>query len=273
MDTGGLRSGSSFINQSDEILLYADLLRRVDTLKLSVRTAGCLKNDDVIYVGDLVQRTENEMLKIPNFGRKALAEIKEVLSSIGLKFGMEMNKWPPKNIAALSLSFSASINVSKPISQYLKEAVSVMPEVPQQIVSKRLGLNSPYATLDELSAEIGVTRERVRQIEKGYLNKLKREANYASYLTDRISILIKAQNEPLTLDTLASKDEWFSGFTSLDCLEKVIVAFSEGKFSVVTLDSCKIVVSIEKEKFSELVQFLYFELRKNLHLKCRPTRW
>ena len=75
-----------------------NLLRKVDELELSVRSANCLKNDNIIYIGDLVQKTEAEMLRTPNFGRKSLNEIKEVLSQMGLHLGMEITSWPPENI-------------------------------------------------------------------------------------------------------------------------------------------------------------------------------
>jgi DNA-directed RNA polymerase subunit alpha len=75
-----------------------NLLRKVDELELSVRSANCLKNDNIIYIGDLVQKTEQEMLRTPNFGRKSLNEIKEVLSTMGLNLGMEITEWPPENI-------------------------------------------------------------------------------------------------------------------------------------------------------------------------------
>ncbi len=74
------------------------LLRKVDELELSVRSANCLKNDNIIYIGDLIQKTEAEMLRTPNFGRKSLNEIKEVLSHMGLHLGMEVPNWPPENI-------------------------------------------------------------------------------------------------------------------------------------------------------------------------------
>jgi DNA-directed RNA polymerase subunit alpha len=74
------------------------LLKKVDELELSVRSANCLKNDNIIYIGDLVQKTEAEMLRTPNFGRKSLNEIKEVLSSMGLRLGMDIPGWPPENI-------------------------------------------------------------------------------------------------------------------------------------------------------------------------------
>jgi DNA-directed RNA polymerase subunit alpha len=74
------------------------LLRKVDELELSVRSANCLKNDNIIYIGDLILKTESEMLRTPNFGRKSLNEIKEVLSQMGLHLGMEVADWPPENI-------------------------------------------------------------------------------------------------------------------------------------------------------------------------------
>ncbi|MBO6639487.1 MAG: DNA-directed RNA polymerase subunit alpha, partial [Roseitalea sp.] len=79
-----------------------NLLRKVDELELSVRSANCLKNDNIIYIGDLVQKTETEMLRTPNFGRKSLNEIKEVLASMGLHLGMEVPAWPPENIEDLA---------------------------------------------------------------------------------------------------------------------------------------------------------------------------
>ena len=71
------------------------LLRPVDDLELTVRSANCLKAENIYYIGDLIQRTENELLKTPNLGRKSLNEIKEVLASRGLTLGMKIENWPP----------------------------------------------------------------------------------------------------------------------------------------------------------------------------------
>jgi DNA-directed RNA polymerase subunit alpha len=71
------------------------LLRPVDDLELTVRSANCLKAENIYYIGDLIQRTENELLKTPNLGRKSLNEIKEVLAARGLTLGMKLENWPP----------------------------------------------------------------------------------------------------------------------------------------------------------------------------------
>ena len=88
--------------KKDELPFNKNLLRKVDELELSVRSANCLKNDNIIYIGDLVQKSEADMLRTPNFGRKSLNEIKEVLTQMGLQLGMEIPNWPPENIEELA---------------------------------------------------------------------------------------------------------------------------------------------------------------------------
>jgi len=85
-----------------ELPFNRNLLRKVDELELSVRSANCLKNDNIVYIGDLVQKSESEMLRTPNFGRKSLNEIKEVLQQMGLGLGMQIPDWPPENIEELA---------------------------------------------------------------------------------------------------------------------------------------------------------------------------
>ncbi|ORE88043.1 DNA-directed RNA polymerase subunit alpha [Aurantimonas sp. 22II-16-19i] len=89
-------------DQIAELAFNPALLKKVDELELSVRSANCLKNDNIVYIGDLIQKTEAEMLRTPNFGRKSLNEIKEVLASMGLHLGMEVPAWPPENIDDLA---------------------------------------------------------------------------------------------------------------------------------------------------------------------------
>ena len=94
--------GSALPETTDTNQLNRYLLKKVDELELSVRSANCLKNDNIIYIGDLVQKTEAEMLRTPNFGRKSLNEIKEVLASMGLRLGMDIPGWPPENIEEMA---------------------------------------------------------------------------------------------------------------------------------------------------------------------------
>ena len=99
----------NIIEKPSEPEFNKNLLRKVDELELSVRSMNCLKNDNIIYIGDLVQKSEGEMLRTPNFGRKSLNEIKEVLNGMSLYLGMEIPNWPPDNIAELSKKLEESI--------------------------------------------------------------------------------------------------------------------------------------------------------------------
>ena len=92
-------------DEDDDLEFNPLLLKKVDELELSVRSANCLKNDNIVYIGDLIQKTEAEMLRTPNFGRKSLNEIKEVLTGMGLHLGMEIVDWPPENIEDLAKKY------------------------------------------------------------------------------------------------------------------------------------------------------------------------
>jgi len=92
VDSGYLRTAGG-ASQFDPILT-----RPIDELELTVRSANCLKAENIFYVGDLIQRTENELLKTPNLGRKSLNEIKEVLAARGLTLGMKLEGWPPQGL-------------------------------------------------------------------------------------------------------------------------------------------------------------------------------
>ena len=82
----------------EEAEIDPNLLRPVDDLELTVRSANCLKAENVYYIGDLIQRSENELLKTPNLGKKSLTEIKDILGTYGLSLGMKLDNWPPSNL-------------------------------------------------------------------------------------------------------------------------------------------------------------------------------
>ncbi len=95
-------AAGAVVEEATDLSLNRNLLKKVDELELSVRSANCLKNDNIVYIGDLVQKSEPEMLRTPNFGRKSLNEIKEVLAAMGLRLGMDIPGWPPENIEELA---------------------------------------------------------------------------------------------------------------------------------------------------------------------------
>ena len=91
-------------HEEEEVLIDPIMLRPVDELELTVRSANCLKAENANYIGDLVQKTEVELLRTPNLGKKSLNEIKEILASHSLSLGMELDNWPPKEIAVDEVS-------------------------------------------------------------------------------------------------------------------------------------------------------------------------
>ena len=95
---------------AEKLSFNFNLLKKVEELELSVRSANCLKNDNIIYIGDLVQKSESEMLRTPNFGRKSLNEIKEVLTQMELNLGMSVPEWPPENIDELAKKYEDPFN-------------------------------------------------------------------------------------------------------------------------------------------------------------------
>jgi len=98
------------VSSHDQLSFNPNLLKKVEELELSVRSANCLKNDNIIYIGDLVQKSESEMLRTPNFGRKSLNEIKEVLQQMELGLGISVQDWPPENIEELAKKFEDPFN-------------------------------------------------------------------------------------------------------------------------------------------------------------------
>ena len=93
-----LEGSEEEVEEEPESQIDPILLRPVDDLELTVRSANCLKAENIYYIGDLIQRTEVELLKTPNLGKKSLTEIKDVLASYGLSLGMRLENWPPPNI-------------------------------------------------------------------------------------------------------------------------------------------------------------------------------
>jgi len=98
LDCGDIFEAGASSTRSSGASFDPVLLRPVDELELTVRSANCLKAENIYYIGDLIQRTENELLKTPNLGRKSLNEIKEVLASRGLTLGMRLENWPPAGL-------------------------------------------------------------------------------------------------------------------------------------------------------------------------------
>jgi preprotein translocase SecE subunit len=108
--------GSEGGTSEPDLAFNPALLKKVDELELSVRSANCLKNDNIVYIGDLIQKTEAEMLRTPNFGRKSLNEIKEVLAGMGLHLGMDVPRTGRRRTSKIWPSASKTSSMASKIS-------------------------------------------------------------------------------------------------------------------------------------------------------------
>lgn len=162
---------------SDVVLPANDsrLLKNIEDLDLSVRSLNCLKSDKIKYIGDLVQKTESYLLKIPNMGRKSLNEIKVQLKTMELSLGMEISGWPPENLEELVAQQHVQANVPfkdciKEIENYIQtKCTDIEKSIFQQRIKQKHG-----TTLQALAENISVTRERIRQIETKVITKILR---------------------------------------------------------------------------------------------------
>ena len=214
---------SEIIEEEENNLLknnLAKLLLPIDKFELSVRSMNCLKNDNIICLGDLVQRTESEMLRTPNFGRESLNEIKEVLDGMSLYFGMEIPNWPPDNYEELVKNYNN--NYSEEIKFDFETLTSLVNkkfnEREKIMYEKRF---CEKKTLEHIAKIFGVTKERVRQIEAKMIRKNKRyKENFKKFLNHErnyIFFKISRGKNLITPKTLESyKKQTFKVLTEKD---------------------------------------------------------
>lgn len=219
------------------------LLRSVDDLELTPRPSNCLKAKSIDLIGDLIQHTEDDLLKLPNLGLNSLREIKRVLAEHGLSLGMRLESWPPVKHEAIK--YDPALNVSKKLladaeenasppalnnsaikygsrygnldslTSYILAAVSSLPTNIEKAVRARMGLDSDSMTLQEIGDDMGITRERVRQLEAKGVSKIGRDLVWRDGLEAKLSKLLDGRNDPLPFSGLPILDAWFCGIEQM----------------------------------------------------------
>jgi len=261
------------LTDEEAIAKYTEmgLIKKVELLGLSVRAANCLHHDGVIYIGDLVLKTEGELLKTPNFGRKSLNELKAALGKMGLRFGMELRYWPLKDIEGLASKHNDELAHQN--EETLKEAFSrTMEKVvdPRNllVMGARFGLHGKPRTLWDTARELGVTRERVRQIQKKTTQTILKQEFWDDILHIRLEKLMSGRSEPLYLDAIEQEDKWFEGFgDNLTLLENLLHAFSKiDGLNFLSYENRKIVTRLSHEQWRDLKYDLINMLEHSLDL-------
>ena len=157
----------NFLNENIEILI-----KTVESLNLSVRTLNCLKNENINNIGDLIQLSEQFLLKSQNFGIKSLNELREILNYYNLNFNTRLENWPPENLdEKIKIYKNKEIeNLEVDAESLLGEIKNILSEREHQILKERFWKNK---TLNEIGISFNVTRERIRQFEFQALRKIR----------------------------------------------------------------------------------------------------
>lgn len=226
----------------------------VTRLELTVRLKNVFSNQNIFYVSDLKNYTSVEFMHIPNFGRKSLTDLEEALLSTYTKYAAnpEMLTDGAKEIL---------------LHDHLQRALAALPDNPRRIITARLGAdgNSPL-TLQTLGDMFGITRERIRQIEKKYLNNIIERESWDDLIYKKISGLLNRRQDPLYLDMLSAEDSWFSGFENkFEFLKEVITRFSEDKIKSIKYDGREILTTIEQASFDLLLKMVRTFIQKNIN--------
>ena len=248
------------IYSEDEVIaryLEMGLLKKVESLGLSFRSTNRLNNIGIIYVGDLIVKAESELLKIPAFGQSSLNKLKTSLSKMELHFGMELKFWPLKHIEAILSKQNDDLAYQN--NEPLKEAFfRTMQKIANprnyRVIEARFGLHGKPRTLRDTAQELGVTRERVRQIQKKITQTVLYQEIWDDVLRIRLRKLMNGRTTPLFLDTIEKEDTWFAGFKDNPILlENLLFAFSEIEdLNFLSHEGKKIITYLSDEQWHDI---------------------
>ncbi len=285
------------------------LLRSVDYLDLTVRSANCIKAEGIDYIGDLVQYSEMGLLKLPNLGHKSLREINDVLASRELSLGMRLENWPPgslktegellKTISLDKISpteiknelASRSSSLGAPsladiellddadqlrlisatsLKSHFERALSSLKDRDRQVIEYRTGYKGTAMTLEAVGEVVGVTRERVRQIQKKYITKIIKAELWDDCISLKIGQLLINRSAPLYIEMLEIEDPWFEGFMgNYQHLAAIIELFSENEIRIININGASVVSRIKPEDWDECVS----HFRGSLKGKAKQGAW
>lgn len=251
------------------------LLRRVEELDLSIRSANCLNLLKIKYVGDLVLKTKSELMRKRNMGRKSVAEIEEKLAKMGLQLGLQVTGWPPNNIDNLLKNFSKKIEEERRRKaeklhqdlriNNLEDELNYLAELARgernrQIIIKYFGWDGQGPrTLEAVGKEFGMTRERVRQICNNFEESFKKANKKGNILTPNLDRSLKfvIDNLPDLADDLEQK-LISRGITKTPfSLEGILTAANflgrKARFRIVYLGGKRIIIKPGSAKIPKII--------------------
>jgi DNA-directed RNA polymerase alpha subunit len=252
-DAGETADEFAIIRKFNELGLF----KPVELLPLSIRAQNGLETLNIRYVGELCTRSERELRSVPLLGRTSVEEIRLALQRLELQLGMNIRGWPPANLEGLAETYREQSLLED--AEGLKNAFfRTLRKIEDQrhlfIIASRLGLGGPPKTLEETGQHLGVTRERVRQIQKKLIGVILQQEVWDDILRYRIAKLLKSRSEPLFLDSIGEEDPWFEGFESnLSLLENLIDTFvGDDKLFLFKIDDRSVISRIDYETWREI---------------------
>ena len=256
----------------NSILLYP-----IENLNLTVRSRNCLRAKNIRYIGDLIQLTEDELLRLPNLGKTSVVDIENALRVHSLSLGTKLDSWMPPESERISEdtvnSYIArlSSDVSQlPLIRHLEKSLDELDEVDRIILQGRLGYKGKILTLEEIGEKLDVTRERIRQRQKKYIDHIIAQEYWDDMIGIRIGQLLLDREEPLILELLDIEDIWFKGFEdNYIYLANTIQLFSENAVWVIKASGRNVVTRISQNEWDALIR----ELRSSLKQKAVEKLW
>jgi hypothetical protein len=233
------KSMSKLLEIVPEFILRTD----VKYLDLSVRILNVFQKNNIQKVGDVRHFGEAELLRQPNFGRTSLGLLVEAIE--GLASG--------RPITDLTIEEDA-LRIS--LKNQVGNAIAAFPEKVQIVLRGRLGVGQEHFTLEYLGQQLGITRERVRQIEKKYISKIIEDYYWDDVIGQKLARLLNDRDEPLYLDLLCVEDEWFTGFDDNPTHLKYVIQYftcnNPTSFYVPLIDGRYVVTQITESDWETL---------------------
>ena len=257
----------------NSILLYP-----VEDLNLTIRLRNCLRAKNIRCIGELVQFTEVELLRLPNLGKTSVQYIEDALTVHGLSLGTKLDGWTPPEAGwipedTINKTYLARLNsdISQlPLIRHLERTLAELDEVDRIILQGRLGYKGKILTLEEIGEKLCVTRERIRQRQKKYIDRIIAQEYWDDMIGIRIGQLLLDREEPLILELLDIEDEWFKGFEeNYIYLANTIQLFSKNAVCVIKASGRNVVTRISQNEWDVLVR----KLRTSLKQKAEEKLW
>lgn len=268
------KTSIDFLSHDELVDRYASmgLFDKIERLNLSQRSKNCLDELNVYYIGDLVSLKRTDLLKIVNFGRKSLAEIEKSLIQRDLNLDMTLRDWPIDRVDEISNSLEeeSAFKEQEPLLSAFSRTIRSIPNQREiLIIESRLGINGDVRTLEDIAIELGLTRERVRQIQVKVTQKILRNEFWDDVLNIKLEALMNSRSFPLFLDELEVEDAWFEGFSGqLNLLKNIITAFSNiDHLQFLNVDERVILTQINGDQWKEarydLLNLLQYTIDSN----------